>query len=191
MPSKASRGAILAMLVLIGAVACYNWFVSPHASYLQAAQRYESTAEVMARKNSVISKGIVRWKGELRKLQDEFAQARTRVFDSAGAKEFFNRIEAAAESSGCVLSLLKFEPPNSKSDGRRKGRILRVRRAELTILGDYIGLITLIDKLQDRREQVLIDSIDIESAGKVSGRLDCRMNVTVYVMQDEEISTHD
>ena len=190
-PAKASRSVILATLVLIGTVACYNWFVSPHTNYLQAAHRYESMAEVMARKNRVISKGIARWKGQLNELQGEFTQARARVFDPAGAKEFFNGIEAAAESAGCVLSLLKFEPPNSRSGGRRKGGILKVRCAGLSILGDYAGLIALIDKLQDRREKVLIDSITIESAGKVPGRLDCQMNVTVYIMQDEETSTHD
>ena len=194
MPAKASRGVVLAALVLIVAVACYNWFISPHTNYLQAANRYESMAETIARKNRVINKGIARWKGELSNLQDEFKQARALVFDPEGAKDFFNGIEAAAESSGCVLSLLKFEPPNSKSSGHRKGGILRVRRAGLSVLGDYVGLIALIDKLQDRREKVVIDSISIESTGnpdEPGGRLNCQMNVTVYVMQGEEASTHD
>jgi len=186
-----SRSVVLASLVLIGAIACYNWFVAPHSNYLQAAHRYESAALALARKNRVMSTGIAKHKRELAQLQEKFAQAKGWVFEPAGAKGFFNGIEAAAEETGCVLSSLTFPPSNRKSGVDRQGGFLTVRRATLSVLGDYAGVIALMDEFQDRREKVLIDSISIESTGKAPGRLDCEMNITVYVMQDEEAATNE
>jgi len=181
-----SRSVVLASLVLIGAIACYNWFVAPHSNYLQAAHRYESAAQALASKNHVMSTGIAKHKEELAQLQEKFVQARGWVFEPAGAKDFFNGIESAAEKTGCVLSSLTFTPTNRKAGADRLSGFLRPRRARLKVLGDYAGVIALMDEFQDRRQKVLIDSIGIESTGKVPGLLDCEMNITVYVMQDEE-----
>ena len=186
-----SRSAVLASLVLIGAVACYNWFVAPHTNYLRAAQKYESTAEAMARKNRVISTGIAGKKKELAGLQAEFAQARELVFDDAGAKDFFNGIEPTAEKAGCMVSSLNFPSTDKKPGARRSGGFLRLKHAVLNVLGDYTAIIALMNEFQNRRQRVVIDSISIESTGKVPGRLNCRMNVTIYVMQDEEATIHD
>jgi hypothetical protein len=186
-----SRSVLLASLVVIGAVACYNWFIAPHTNYIRAAQKYESTAEAMERKNRVISKGIAGKKRELARLQAEFEQARELVFDHAGAKDFFNGIEAAAEKVGCAVSSLNFQSTGKKSGSNRTEGFLRGKHAVLNVLGDYTGIIALMDEFQNRRERVVIDSISIESTGKVPGRLDCRMNITIYVMQDEEASTHE
>lgn len=186
-----SRSVLLASLVLIGAVACYNWFVTPHTNYLRAAQEYESTAEAMARKDRVITTGIAGKKKELARLQTEFAQARKLAFDIAGAKDFFNGIEAAAEKAGCMISSLNFPSTDKKSGVRRPKGFLRLKHAVLNVLGDYTDIIALMDEFQNRPERVVIDSINIESNGKVPERLDCRMNVTIYVMQDEEVSIHE
>jgi hypothetical protein len=189
-----SRSVGLASLVLIGTVACYNWFVAPHTNYLRAAQRYESTAEDLARKNSVMTAGIAEKKRKLARLQAEFAQARELVFDGAGAKDFFNAIEAAAEKAGCAVLSLTFPSTDKKPDSRRRGGFLRGEHAKLSVLGDYGGIIALMDEFQNRRERVVIDSISIESTGNPGAperRLDCRMNVTVYIMQDEEASIHE
>lgn len=186
-----SRSVVLGSLVLIGAIACYNWFVAPQCTYLQAAHRYESAAQALARKNNVMSADIAKDKRELAQLNEKFVQARASVFEPAGAKEFFNGIEAAAEKTGCVISSLTFQPTNRKPGADRLSGFLRPRRARLSVLGHYAGVIALMDEFQDRREKVLIDSISIASTGKVPGRLNCEMNITVYVIQDQEASTHD
>jgi len=186
-----SRNVVLASLVLIGAIACYNWFVAPHSNYLQAAQRYESATETLASKNQVMNAGIAGYKRELVQLQEKFVQARASVFEPAGAKDFFNGIEAAAEKTGCVLSSLTFTPTNRKPGADRLSGFLRPRRARLCVLGDYAGVIALMDEFQDRREKVLIDSISVQSIGKVPGRLNCEMNITVYIMKDDEAPTHE
>jgi len=49
---------MLAALVLIGVIAVYNWLVVPHRNYLLAAQKYESAAGNLARKNRVIAKNM-------------------------------------------------------------------------------------------------------------------------------------
>lgn len=192
--SAHSRTVVLASIILIGAAACYNWFVSPHTNYLRAAQRYESAAEDLASRNRVMKTMVAAKRKELARLRGEFDRARQCVFDVAGAKEFFNGIEAAAQKAGCEVSSLNFPSTNSKAGSDRRSGYLSARLARLSVQGGYPGIVALMAQLQNRRERVLIDSIDIESSGNrnaPAGQLDCQMNVTIYVMQDEEASIHE
>ena len=45
------RNIAFAALVLMGAIAVYNRVVAPHANYVLAAQRYESVANKLTKKN--------------------------------------------------------------------------------------------------------------------------------------------
>lgn len=192
--SAHSRTVVLASLVLIGAVACYNWFVAPHTNYLRAAQRYEATAESLERKSRAMNTAVTIKKKELAKLRAEFVRAKESVFDIAGAKAFFNGIEEAAAKAGCSVSSLTFRSTDKKPASGRQAGYLRARLARLSFQGDYPGIIALTAELQNRPERVVIDSISIESTGShdaPKGQLDCQMNVTIYVMQDEEASNHE
>ncbi|MHC4356872.1 MAG: hypothetical protein ACYS0H_29585, partial [Planctomycetota bacterium] len=49
--SRSSRNAASASLILIAALAMYNWIVAPHTAYLVAAQQHEVVVATVARKN--------------------------------------------------------------------------------------------------------------------------------------------
>jgi hypothetical protein len=52
--SRSSRNAVSASLILIAALAMYNWIVAPRTNYLLAAQRYEFVIEKVVKINTSI-----------------------------------------------------------------------------------------------------------------------------------------
>ena len=178
-------------LILIGAVACYNWFVAPHRNYLRAAERYESTAKTMERREGAIRGGIAKQKAQLMRLQKELEQAEARLFDPAGAKAFLSGFETVVRQSGCVLSSVTFSLPRGRPPATDAPGDVAALGATVTVTADYGGLITLMNQLQDRSEQVFIDMIDIRPARNAAAGLACRMNVTIRVLQDEEALTDE
>lgn len=186
--TRSSRNVMLASLVLIGAVALYNWIVSPHWNYLMAAQRYESAVGELVRKNQALSNNLAARKKELAQLQEKLALMRTRVFESTEAKKLLGNVQSMAEESNCIIRSLTFSPASSATgaDGPKTNRYVTSQRAILSILGNYGNITTLIDKLQDRSQQVRIDSFSIEPAGSSSGLLKCGITITIYVIHTEE-----
>ncbi|MBN2138023.1 MAG: hypothetical protein JW720_09460 [Sedimentisphaerales bacterium] len=180
---------MLASIVLIGTVAAYNWFLSPHVAYLEAAHRYGATADEFAGKYRAMSTGIAKQHQRLSELREELSQTKSQVFDSSGAKEFFSCIEVMAESAGCIVSSLTFKPINAQSGGNNLEGFITAQRVKLNILGEYSDLLEMMNEFQNRTELVLIDSISIKLGDSASDILDCEMNIMVYVMQDEEINS--
>jgi len=188
--TRSSRSVMLAVLVLIGAAAGYNWLVAPHCSYLRAAQKGRSTAGELVRKDRLISNDIAAHKELLTQLQEKFIRAKEQFFDPAGASEFFGSIDALAQDSGCILSSLIFRPAKLQVAQNLSG-FITPRHATLSVLANYAGLVTMLNKLQDRPEQVRVDSIDVKLSRNTPGRLNCDMNITIHVVQDEEALIDD
>ena len=55
---RSSRNAVSASLIVIAALAMYNWIVAPRAGYLSAAQRYEFVMDNMVKKNKIINSKV-------------------------------------------------------------------------------------------------------------------------------------
>lgn len=190
---RSSRNAMFAALALIGIIAIYNWIVVPHANYLMAAQRYKSVIGALTKKNEIISKDMIIKKKKLEKLQDEFKQIYTGLFDPVGAKEFFSDIEVMAKGTNCIIRSLNVSQPDLalKADQLKAGSYITANRATLSVVGNYGNIVALMGKLQDRPQQVQIDSLRIKSIGSNSNQLECDMTITVYVIQNEEKRTYD
>ncbi len=56
--TRSSKNVVLVTLILIGVIAVYNWLVVPHRNYLLAAQKYESAAGNLAKKNQIVAKKV-------------------------------------------------------------------------------------------------------------------------------------
>ena len=70
--NRLSRSTVSAVMIVISAIAMYNWIVAPRAAYLRAVQRHEIVAGNIAKKNEVISKKAVAKRKELQKLQEQY-----------------------------------------------------------------------------------------------------------------------
>lgn len=182
-----SRSIILTSLVLIGAIAFYNWVVAPHRNYLLAAQRYESVTTDFVKKNQIISNTLKIKKKELKELQEELEQAHTRLFGPIEARKFFSNIQTAVGNANCIVNSLKFLPTDSafKGDQSEKNSYIITQRAKLSVIGSYRNITLLMSKLQDSPEQVRIGVVAIKSTGNNLGQLKCDMNITIYVMQNK------
>ncbi len=191
--TRSSSNVVLAALALIGVIAVYNWIVAPHKNYLLAAQRYELATGNLAEKNQSIRSDVTGKKRELEKLQEQFKEIHTGLFDPIKARKFFSSIQVVSEETNCTVYLLEFSPNSSASNADKSEAIsyVTVQRAILSVGGSYRNIAALMDKLQDRLERVRIDSISIKPIGNSSAQLKCNMTITIYVIQGEEGYAHD
>ena len=180
---RSTRMVFLASLVLIGAIAIYNWFVAPHQNYLLAAQRYHSITGELAKKNQIISNNVIIKKKEIKELYEKFNQAHNMLFDPAGAREFLSNLQVLSEQENCIIYSLTYSPANLPSDTDSSLTDVYITRhqASLTVIGSYGNIVNLIKKLQDRPQQVDIASVSINSNINVSDGLKSDMTITIYV----------
>ena len=188
-----SRNVMLTSLVLIGAIAFYMWVVAPHRNNLMAAQRYDSVTTDLARKSQIINDTLKIKKKELKELQEELEQTHTRLFGSIEARKFFSNIQTLVEKANCTVNSLKFSPtdPAIRADRPEKNSYLTTQLAKLGVIGSYRNITLLMNRLQDRSEQVRIDAVTIKPTGNNSEQLECNMNITIYVIADKEVYIHD
>jgi len=192
-PTHPSKNVVLTVLMLIGTIASYNWFVAPHRNYLLAAQQYESAATDFVKKTQTISNTVTIKQKELKELQDKLGQTHTMLFDPIEARKFLSDIQTVVENANCVVTLLKFSPADSafKANQSSKNNYTVTQQAKLTVIGSYRNITLLINKLQDRAEQVRINVVTIKPNGNNSGQLKCNMNITIYVINNKEIYAND
>jgi len=97
--SRSSRNAVSASLILIAALAMYNWIVAPRAKYLSAAQRYELVMDNMVKKNKTIDNRVNIKKKKLQELREQSAQLQSTLFTFDQAREFFSDLQAISEQT--------------------------------------------------------------------------------------------
>ena len=183
-----SRNAVISALVLIAAIAGYNWLISPHTGSLLAADRYEEVANTLAKKNRVIASDVAIRKTELEKIQTEFEQIRSELFTPQEAKEFFNRIQSIADEKKCILQSLDFSAPDAKlADTQIKPDLtVTANIAQLTVSGSYNNILAFIDTLQDASKRLTIDSLSIKLPDKNTTGLKCEFKIKFYVIEKME-----
>jgi hypothetical protein len=181
------------VLLLIGAVAFYNWIVAPHRNYLLAAQQYESAVKRLERKNQEIRNDLSVQKSKLKELHEEFRQANLGLFDPVEAGRFFTDIQRKSEEAGCIVSLLTFSTDSLTSEEKRlkSNQYITRQQAILSILGNYINIVALMNKLQDGPKKVCIDSVGINADDQGTVHLECEMSVTIYVIHRKEEVRHE
>jgi hypothetical protein len=191
--ARSARMAFLAVLVLIGAVALYNWTVAPHRNYLLAANRYESAAEELATKSQAISNNVGAKRKKLGRLREKLEQIQGKLFGPAEAEQFFGSLQAEAGEANCIISSLSFPPAGSVSNINNSGKssCLTIRQAKLSISGDCRNVADLLNTWQGGSKQVYINSVRIGSDRQNSGQVRCDLTVTIYVSHRKEEHQYD
>jgi len=191
--SRFSKNVVPVAFILIGIIAVYNWLVAPHRNYLLAAQKYESAADNLARKNQIIAKKVKNKTKELDRLQEKFQQSHARVFGSVEARRLFSDIPVFAQEMDCVVDALEFLSSDLESKKKQPGKNsgINTQRAKLSVVGCYGGITALMNKLQERLEQVQIESLNIKQIRQGSSRLKCDMTITINVIQNKERGPDD
>jgi hypothetical protein len=187
------KTALFASLVVIGAIAVYNWIVAPHRNYLLAAQRYESIVTALEKKNQIISNNLKIKKLELKELEDKFKHVQAIAFNPLEARAFFSSIKAVCEEVGCKMHSLTFSSANfaSVADNPEINSYITTSKAQLIVLGGYGNIVALINKLQGGAQYVRIDSLKVNSDNQNPGYLRCDMDVTIYVINEKKDQKYD
>lgn len=191
--SRSSRIAFSAAIVVIVAVAAYNWMVAPHTKYLQAAQQYELMMGDMARKNKIIKTKEVVKRKEVEKLRAELASVQSAVFTPYEARKFFTDIEAVCNAEGCLVYSINFLSGNLggvAASVESDGNVVE-NSAVVSFVGSYGNIIGLLSKLTNRPQKVVVRSLKITAFSKKPDPLECEMVITIYTVRDREIFTDE
>ena len=182
--------AFLASLCFISAVAIYRWFVAPHQNYLAAAERYESAVSTLAAKKQLIHNNLKVSQIKYDKLEEQYNNLQTKLFDPLGERKFFSNIEDICRQSNCKMLSLTFSQSSieeSKAEVKsQKKEYAAASSAHLEVEGKYVNIISLMNKLQEEQRLVKISSVDINPDNKNQGYLICTMNITIYVIKEKK-----
>lgn len=187
--SRSSRNAVSASLILIAALAMYNWIVAPRTNYLLAAQRYEFVMENVVKKNKTIDNRVNIRKKKLQELREQSAQLQSTLFTSDQAREFFSDLQAISEETGCIVYSVNLitNKQNPNKDGQLQDTAgIVTKSAVLSVVGVYRNITKLIERLQSRTQKVWIDSVKVQALNNNSDRPRCDITITICVLTDKE-----
>jgi len=186
--NRSSRSAASASLILIAALAMYNWMVAPHAAYLMAAQQHRTVVATVARKNEHIGKIVAIKKKKLEKLREQSSQLLSTIFTADKATQFFSDLQVISEQAGCSVCSLNFISKTSEfNTGRAEDDAGVVdRRAVLSVIGEYKDIIRLLERLQRRSEKVLVDSVRIQTVDYRSANPRCDITLRIHTIANKE-----
>jgi hypothetical protein len=186
--SRSSRNAASASLIIITALAMYNWIVAPHTAYLIAAQQHEVVVATVARKNEHITKMVAIKRKKLEELREQSAHLLSTIFTAAKATEFFSDLQVISEQSGCTVHSLSFVGNTSelKSGHLEDSAGVVDRSAILSVIGGYSDIIKLFERLQMRSEKVWIDSVRMQTVDRRSANPQCDITLRIHTIPSKE-----
>jgi len=183
--SKQARNAASASLIIIAAIAMYNWTIPPHSNYLSSAKGYESTIDNIIKHNKIIETQLKTKKIELQKLRESTTYLQNVLFNPEQAKEFFSDLQVISEQSGCVVQSTNFIPENKEFDKEHIG--ITTRSATISVVGIFRDIETFVGRLQSRTQKVWIDSIKMQNLEENSNSVICDLTITIYQFTDKDI----
>jgi len=172
-------------LVVIGAIAMYNWMVRPHVSYLHAVQRLEPVVGQMADERDRICGTLDARLERLRAMRRELAEVRGGLFTRDELKGFIPDLQSLVEQTGCAVVMADFSDGTETRPARGAGSQaaeVKASRANLTVLGRYDQIITLLERLRSNRRKVYVDSCRLELSDARLGQLKCQLALTTYAV---------
>ena len=187
--SHSSRNAVSASLILIAALAMYNWIVAPRTNYLLAAQRYEFAMDNVVKKNKTIDNRVEVKKKKLQELLEQSAQLQSTLFTFDQAREFFSDLQAISEQTGCIVysvNLITNNPSPIKDGQLQDTAGIVTKSAVLSVVGVYKNITKLIERLQSRTQKVWIDSVKVQALNNSSDRPRCDITITICALTDKE-----
>lgn len=186
--NNSTRYTVSASLIIIIGFASYNWFVSPHMTYLSAAKCYESVIDNVIKNNKVLENKVNARKKDLGKLQEKSDKLQNILFTPNQAREFLSDLQAISEQAGCVvysINLINQKPQRNDQNSDQTPDII-TRSALLSVSGLYKDIAELIIRLQARPQRVWIDTIKLRTIDYNSNLPRCDITVTICEISDKE-----
>lgn len=178
-----------AACVLIAVVALYNWFAAPHLQYLMAAQKYENAADEIEKISKITNAEIQIGRKKLDEISGQFRQKKQEFFGIEDARSFLESIQSKAEKNSLFVDSLKFQPARRITVDDGNSIDIRRFQVNLTVSGQYQDIVKLLDSLQNRKEKVWIDMINLRLKDQTTGSLVCDLSLSIYTLKIKEIAS--
>jgi hypothetical protein len=189
---QSAKTVMSAVVIIVAGVAAYGWVVSPHVAYLRAVQKYEPVVEDVARQKIAVSGALGAKRRRLEAIRSELALLRTEFFTPVEAVTFFSGLKQLAEENGCTVDFIDFTFDSGPRDEETSpGFSIAGHHASLSLIGQYSDLVAMFEQLQQRTQEVSIDSSWIELSDVRTGRLKGRIALTIWVITGEEDGTDE
>lgn len=183
--NRSTRTTVFSALIIIAAVAMYDWIIAPHVTCLSASQQYESVVNKAVEKNKALVSEVGTKKKKLEELYQQLTASRSIMFTPDEAEVFFGDLQTIAEETGCTVHALNLVGNKPSSRDKRKPEDtsdITANSATLTVSGRYNSIFALVEKLQNHAKKVWLDSFDMKVVDFSSGRIECNMTITIYTI---------
>jgi Tfp pilus assembly protein PilO len=189
--NRSTRTTVYAALIIIAAIAMYDWIVAPYVTCLSASQQYESVVDKAMEKNKAVAREVEDKTKKLDELHRQLDVSRSTLFVPDRAKALFSDLQSIAEGAGCAVSELNLIGNKPSSRNKRKTEDasgVAANSAEMTVSGQYSNILALVEELQNHPKKIWLDSFEMKIADVSTGRLECKMTITVYTIQDKGVA---
>jgi Tfp pilus assembly protein PilO len=171
----------------------YGWIVTPQISHLHAAQQQKVMIHNAEKKNVSLKSQIHKQEAELTKLQNQVEAINDSFFTLTEAHEFFSDLEMTALQCGCNISSLTFMSEKAvvpETDHEFFSSVV-LKRAEITLTGQYDGILTFFAKLNQSKHLISIGSLLIKPNSGNTDDLICSTTITIYIIENKETISNE
>jgi len=126
-------------------------------------------------------------------LHNQIDSIRDSFFTPTEAHEFFSDLDMITLQCGCNISSLTFISAKAAAPeaGTEYFSSVILRRAEITLTGQYDGILAFLAKLGGYRQRISVGSLLIKPNPSNIEDLLCSMNITIYIIENKETISNE
>ena len=126
-------------------------------------------------------------------LESQFGQTRPLLYTYEQAGQLFGDLEAMALEHKCTMTTVvdsgSHRPATIVGD-EQESLLAEVVNTSVTVMGEYDNIVAFIGRLQGQQRKIWIRSLTIEPLGPDATSLQCKIDVSIYVIQEKEAVSH-
>jgi len=191
--SPSSKIFISVSTIAIVTLITYGWIVTPQISHLHAAQQQKVMTRNAEQKNVSLKSQIRKQEAKLTELQNHVDAIKDSFFTPKEANEFFSDLDTTALQCGCNIGSLTFMSAKAvvpEGDHEYFSSVV-LKRAEITLTGQYDGILTFLTRLGQSKHRISIGSLLIKPNSGYTDDLICSMTITIYIIENKETISNE
>lgn len=191
--SPSSKIFISVSTIAIVTLITYGWIVSPQISHLHAARQQKVMTRNAEQRNVSLKNQLHKQQTELTELRNQVGTINDSFFTSTEAHEFFSDLDTTALQCGCNISSLTFMSEKAVVPETEHEYFSSVvlKRAEITLTGQYDDILTFLTKLGGCRQRISIGSLLIKPNSDYIDDLICSTTITIYIIENKETISNE